>query len=511
MLIRTRVTLLQSGAMAASLAAIAAVLYVSASSVLHERDEALYREKLRSVMARVESEQAALAKTGLGEVEAYVQGAQQSLLEELARSYAEKGTDDVHLVILDRAGKVVLHPKRPAGSADFAGTEWVRAMLARPEGGAVAFEEDGKRDWMPYAHFAPWSWYVGFAVREEFRTAAIDRLLRTLLALSALAVALLVGVSWFGLKRTLAPLGQIEAAAERIGEGDMGAAFGDASDDEVGRALGALSRMARRLGDVVGEVRAGAESLTAASGQLSSASQTLSQGTGEQASSVEETTAALEEMSASINGNAENSKAMSKMAAKGAEEAEEGGRAVTETVGAMRSIAEKIRIVEEIAYQTNLLALNAAIEAARAGEHGRGFAVVAAEVRKLAERSQKAAKEINAQASASVEVADRSAAILASLVPSIRKTADLVEEVATASQQQSQGVAQINRAMAAVDQVTQRNASAAEELSSTAEAMSTQASALEQVVRFFRVVDRGPWQAVDAPELPARGTERAAG
>jgi methyl-accepting chemotaxis protein len=175
------------------------------------------------------------------------------------------------------------------------------------------------------------------------------------------------------------------------------------------------------------------------------------------------------------------------MANAGAQNAEESGRSVTQTVGAMKSIAERISIIEEIAYQTNLLALNAAIEAARAGDQGRGFAVVATEVRKLAERSQKAAGEIGTLATESVKVAERSGQLLLELVPAIKKTADLVQEVAAASHEQSSTVSQINKAMGQVDQVTQRNASSAEELSSTAEELSSQAEGLQQLVGFFRV------------------------
>ena len=213
----------------------------------------------------------------------------------------------------------------------------------------------------------------------------------------------------------------------------------------------------------------------------------LSQGTSEQAAAVEETTSSLEEMSATIEQNADNSRKMQEMAISGATNAEQAGASVKDTTDAMTSIAQKISIIEEIAYQTNLLALNAAIEAARAGEHGRGFAVVASEVRKLAERSQTAAKEISDQASSSVEVADRSAELLYELVPSIRATTDLVKEVAAASGQQAAGVDQINKAMASVDETTQRAASGAEELSSTSEELASNAEALQDLVAYFRV------------------------
>jgi methyl-accepting chemotaxis protein len=247
--------------------------------------------------------------------------------------------------------------------------------------------------------------------------------------------------------------------------------------------------MVTKLSQTIKEIRVGATALSAAAGQVSSTSQALSQGTSEQASSVEETTASLEEMSASITQNAENGKQTEQMASKGAREAEEGSKAVVETIMAMRTIADKIGIIEEIAYQTNLLALNAAIEAARAGTHGKGFAVVASEVRKLAEKSRGAAKDISNLASSSTSVAERSGQVLRDLVPSISKTADLVQEVAAASAEQSLGVVQINKAMGLVDQVTQRNASAAEELASTAEEMASQAEALQSLVSSFRVED----------------------
>src|SRR5215470_12611376 len=273
------------------------------------------------------------------------------------------------------------------------------------------------------------------------------------------------------------------------GGGDLTKRMEVNSKDEVGQMGTSLNTFLGKLEKIIVDVKTGASAIAVASQQVASSSSSLSQGTSEQAASAEETTSSLEEMSASIQQNSENSRQMEQVAAKGAREAEEGGKAVNHTVDAMKSITEKIDIVDEIAYQTNLLALNAAIEAARAGEHGKGFAVVATEVRKLAERSQSAAKEISGLASDSVKVVEHSGTLLNELVPSIQRTADLVKEVSAASREQSSGVNQINKAMSQVDQVTQRNASSAEELSSTAEEMASQSEALAQLVAFFKTTD----------------------
>jgi methyl-accepting chemotaxis protein len=280
---------------------------------------------------------------------------------------------------------------------------------------------------------------------------------------------------------------QVSQTLNRLAKGEL-----DAPVPELG-SIHELRRMSQEFGEFVAEVtrvftnvRSAANALVAASSQVSSASQALSQGTTEQATSVQEITANLEQMNAIINQNASNSAETRRIAVKGAREAEEGGKAVQETVGAMHKIADRVSIIEEIARQTNLLALNAAIEAARAGDQGRGFSVVASEVRKLSERSQSAAKEIGELATSSVRIAERSGSLLAELLPSIRKTAELVEEVAAGSSEQATGVQQINRAMSQVDQVTERSATAAEQLASTAEEMTAQAHSLRDLVTAFQ-------------------------
>jgi methyl-accepting chemotaxis protein len=296
--------------------------------------------------------------------------------------------------------------------------------------------------------------------------------------------------------------------AGRIAEGDLTVAVRPRSDKD-GLAL-ALGQMVEKLVKVIGEVQSGASALASGASQVAATSETLSQGTTEQAASVEETTASLEQMSASINQNSENSRHLSQISTDGARVADESASAVSRTVLAMKDIAEKISIIDEIAYQTNLLALNAAIEAARAGEHGRGFSVVATEVRKLAERSQTAAKEISVLATSSVKTAEHSGILLGELAPKVRKGADVVQELSAASAEQAQGVSQVSRAMSQVDQVTQQNASAAEELSSTAEELSAQAQTLEQLVSFFRVAITSRAASVPAPHhAPHAASPRA--
>lgn len=403
-----------------------------------------------------------------------------------------------------------LDPEGHSVLASFAGTvanngvdtKAVALALAGKEGAEVIKDYNGND---VLSAFAPVQ--VGgatWAVIAEIDYAEVLAPIRALawsVAYTGLIIAAVLVVVALVLATGIArPLTKGVEFAQQVAHGNLGATLDVQQRDEVGQLAAALRDMAGRLREIVGDVQSATDNVAAGSEELSASSESLSQGTTEQAASVEEVSSSMEQMAANIRQNAENARATEGMAAGAAQKAQDGGGAVLQTVQAMRDIAEKITIVEDIARQTNLLALNAAIEAARAGEHGKGFAVVASEVRKLAEHSGQAAAEISEVSERSVSVAEQAGELLKELVPEIRKTADLVQEIAAASEEQNAGAGQINQAIQQLDQVIQQNASASEELASTSEELAGQSEQLRRTMGFFHVNGSGADEAQALPQ-----------
>ena len=330
-----------------------------------------------------------------------------------------------------------------------------------------------------------WGLIVDQTVEEMY--APIYRLRNVTIAAVVVGFILAVLFGLFIARMIAVPIGKSVAFAQQLSDGNLTVKLEIDQKDEIGVLAGALEEMRAKLVSVVGDVKSASNDVASDSRKIFDATQMLSQDATEQAASAEEVSSSMEEMSSNISQNSDNAAQTEKISQKAAQNAEDGGQAVNQTVEAMRQIAEKIQIIDEIARNTNLLALNAAIEAARAGEHGKGFAVVASEVRKLAERSQVAAGEIAELSKSSVEVPEQAGEQINGIIPDIRKTAELVQEISAASSEQNSGAEQINQALMQLDQVVQRNASASEEMASMSEKLSSQAEQLQNTAAFFKL------------------------
>ena len=327
----------------------------------------------------------------------------------------------------------------------------------------------------------------GTAIETHFREFTKSLIGWIALGIVLMLALIVIPLAWLIAQSITKPLMKCVHFSETVARGDLRQTLNDTHRDELAKLSRAMDHMLEQLRNVVFNVQSGSDNVATGSTELSSASDSLSQGASEQAATVEEVASSMEQMTANISQNATNARETEKIALQAAGDAEQGGREVKGTVESMKQIAEKITIVEDIARETNLLALNAAIEAARAGEHGKGFAVVAAEVRKLAENSAKAAGEISELSGSSVRVAEQAGQMLDKMVPDIKRTAELVQEIAAASNEQNAGAEEINKALQELDQAVQHNASASEQVAATSETLSAQAVDLQEIVGFFKV------------------------
>ena len=387
----------------------------------------------------------------------------------------------------NQEGTLLAHPEKDRILSDNLKThEYGQRMLDQAEG-SLDYTMESKRWRVAFRSVPIPGWTIAACVphQEIFRAVYAQRNLS--FGIAALTVLILSAMIWWLVDSVvIKPINRVYVFAQAIKQGDLSVSL-EGGYDEFGQLIKTLDDMANKIKALVAQVQSASDNVASGSEELSSSSEELSQGSTEQASHLEEVSSSMEQMAANINQNADNAVETEKIARQAAQDAEDGGQQVQDTVQAMRDIANKISIIEEIARQTNLLALNAAIEAARAGDAGKGFAVVAAEVRKLAERSGQAAKEIGERSVTSVEVAEKAGQMLDKLVPNIRRTAELVQEISAASKEQTAGTHQINQAIGQLDQVVQQNASAAEEVSSTAQELASQAQQLQNIMGFFKV------------------------
>lgn len=396
-----------------------------------------------------------------------------------------------YLLLTEADGTLLVYPKKEWLGKNISELKIPMLVDAVMKGeGLIRYELEGVEK-VSKVFVVPGSGWRIVAVMEKNEIQSSARRLMVVASIVGVVFTLLATlVGYLMARRISTPVQNVVGMLNETAKGDFSHKIDpkyERAADEIGVLALSFNQFIGKISQIISNIFSAANQVSHGAGQIAETAQSLSQGSMEQAANVEEVSATLEEMNEAIQRNADNAAQTELISSKAAQNAEEGGKAVSETVGAMRDIAGKISIIEEIARQTNLLALNAAIEAARAGEAGKGFAVVAAEVRKLAERSQKAAGEISTLSNHSVTIAEKAGELLRQMVPDIKKTSDLVQEISASSREQSYGAAQVVSAINQLTTIIQQNAASSEELASMADELSGQAIYLNDSVAYFKL------------------------
>jgi len=403
----------------------------------------------------------------------------------------KKFFDSGYPYIVGADGNIIVHPT--SVGTNISNEDFFKFMLEHKTTQVFRSEYiwQGSNKVQYIEYYEPIDAFVAVSFYEAELSKILNQVRITLLIVTLLAVGLVMLVLRTIVQSLVMAIKKGVEFATKVAQGDLTATVDIYQKDEIGQLAQSLRDMITKVKDIVENIKLGADSISTASNEVSSASMQLSQGASEQASSAEEVSSSMEEMAANIQQNSENSQQAEKISVNVSQGVQKVGMAAQESLSSIRNIANKISIINDIAFQTNILALNAAVEAARAGEHGRGFAVVAAEVRKLAERSKVAADEIVDLASKSVHVTESASELMGSLIPEIEKTAKLVQEISAASNEQNAGTDQINVALQQLNLVTQQNAASSEELATSSEELSSQAEQLKELISFFKVEEHG--------------------
>jgi methyl-accepting chemotaxis protein len=430
-----------------------------------------------------------LEDSGVTGIAAYVQQAQRDILQEFQAETTAQRESFYVIAIQDQRilFRSSMSPEQENTEVHLSDdmSEAIQTM-GEQKSGTLSYEQEGVRYFTVYRYFETWDWLIGASLPETIMFEQRQDYLITVGWTAFILFIVLLVVAFLGGKKLITtPVVTLSTVAKAIAAGNFDQTIPIRQRDEIGALADAFRTMQATIQQVVMNIRDTANTIVTIGQDLSSRSEQLSNGAAEQAASMEESSSSMEEMASNIRQNADNAKQTENIALQSAESAEEAGRVVAETVAAMQQITQKIAIIGDIANQTRMLSLNATIEAARAQDHGKAFSVVASEVRQLSNTTKTAAEEINQLATSSLEVSEKAGTMLATLVPSIQKTTELIQEISAASHEQSTGAEQINRAMQQADQITQQNATIAEETASSAEELANQAQQLQQTIAFF--------------------------